>query len=99
MATCPTEVPVVVPELADALAVSERTLQRAFKTWAGLGPLRFFTVRRLHAFRRSIVAEGRRHGTIARAARRLGFTHLGHLSREYRSLFGESPTETLSRRT
>ena len=60
--------------------------------------MRYFTLRRLHEFRRRMLEGEPGRGLIAEAARESGFTHLGHLSEDYRELFGETPGETLGRK-
>ena len=95
VAQLPPEAPVVIPELAAALELSERTLQRAFLSWAGVGPRRYFAIRRLHAFRRRLFDVRPGRGAVSEAAARSGFHNRGRLARDYRELFGESPGQTV----
>ena len=88
----------LIPDVAESLRVSERTLQRVFRAWVGVGPLRYFTLRRMHVFRRRLLGGRRGRGAIGEAAAATGFTHAGRLSRDYKALFGESPRETLRRK-
>ena len=62
------------------MKVSERTLYRAFEQWVGSGPYEFFTLSRLHAFRRDLVTGDPYRGKIARAARANGFEELSRLA-------------------
>ena len=85
-------------DLARALNVSDSTLHRAFVTWAGVSPGRYFAIQRLHAFRQSLLES--RSGTaspVTRAATEAGINHLGRLAGDYRKLFGENPSQTLRR--
>lgn len=88
---------VPIPRLARQLAVSERTLFRAFKQCLGLAPQEVEQLRRLHEFRARLVARGPGRGRVAEAAAEAGFGHLGRLSGLYRAHFGERPSETLRR--
>ncbi len=87
-----------VDALAAELSTSPRTLYRAFANCLGMGPYEYFTVLRLHAFRRAVQRGGRVPGAVTRAASDLGFEHMGRFARRYRRLFGELPSQTLRRR-
>jgi AraC-like DNA-binding protein len=83
-----------VPDLCLALHVSRRELEFAFRTTFDQSPRDYLQALRLHAIHRAL-----RHGraSVTRAAFDHGITHLGRLAAHYRSLFGESPNETLTR--
>ena len=87
-----------VPALARCVKVSERTLYRAFDQWVGIGPYEFFTLSRLHAFRRDMLTGPAQRGKIARTARANGFEELSRLAQLYKRHFGELPSETLAKR-
>ncbi len=89
---------VPIPKLARELAVSERTLFRAFRQSLGMGPREVDQLRRLHEVRAMLLARGPGRGRVAEAAAEAGFTHLGRLADLYRRHFGELPTQTLARR-
>ena len=84
-----------IPTLARYLKVSERTLYRSFDHWVGVGPYEFFTLCRLHAFRRQLLTGPLHRGKITRAAKTNGFEELSRLSQIYKRHFGELPSETL----
>ncbi len=86
-----------VSDMASALAVPMRSLQRAFTTWTGMSPGRYFSLCRLHEFRKLLGEVGPISGAVTRAATDAGFDHLGRLARDYRELFGETPSESLYR--
>ncbi|MEM8885409.1 MAG: helix-turn-helix transcriptional regulator [Planctomycetota bacterium] len=81
--------------LAAELGISVSSLHRAFESWAGVSPGRYFAIERLHRFRRRLCRNGPRRGAVTRAALDCGFEHLGRLSADYRRQFGESPRDTL----
>ncbi|MCP5247067.1 MAG: AraC family transcriptional regulator [Candidatus Accumulibacter sp.] len=83
--------------LASELHVSWRTLHRAVKEWAGVGPQAYFQLLRLHRFRRQLLLFRAPGESITAAAHALGFENMGRLSRLYRSYFGELPRQTRRR--
>lgn len=89
--------PVSVPQLCLALRVSRRELEYAFRSNFDLSPHAYLQALRLNAIRRRLLRNARRRETIAEIALANGLTHLGRFSASYRSLFGESPMETLRR--
>lgn len=83
--------------IADALQVGRRTLHRAFLEHVGQSPARYFLHRRL-----SLVHETLNRGeaaSVGDAALGHGFWDLGRFAMQYRRLFGEPPSQTLTRRT
>jgi transcriptional regulator GlxA family with amidase domain len=87
-----------VTDLCRAAAVSERTLENAFKEVMGLTPMSYLVRLRLHRVRQAL-QEGT-HGTTTVSAEALnwGFWHFGEFSRAYKDCFGELPSDTLRRR-
>ena len=86
--------PPTVGEICTQLGVSRRTLQSCFQATWGMGPLAWLNTLRLNAVRRQLkTAE-----SVTEAATRFGFWHFGHFARDYRELFGETPSQTLRRR-
>lgn len=77
-------------ELADRLGVGRRTLERRFRAAVGVGPA---TLARLLRFRAAARALGSpREGSISAVAHACGYADHPHLSREFRSLAGMSPS-------
>jgi AraC family ethanolamine operon transcriptional activator len=74
---------------------SERTLRTAFHECYGMSPMAFLKKVRLQGLRRDLRDAAPRADTILRLAARWGFWHMGHLGRDYKWLFGETPSETL----
>jgi AraC family ethanolamine operon transcriptional activator len=85
--------PLSVAELVSALDVSRRTLQYAFQEALGINPASYLRVERLNRVRRAL---GNAQ-SVTEAATRFGFWHFGHFATEYRTLFGELPSETFRR--
>lgn len=88
-------VPVYTEQLCAALGVSARRLHDAFRATLGTSPHAYLKLRRLMLARRAL--QGRRGGPglVKSVALDHGFWHFGHFARDYRVLFGESPSETL----
>jgi AraC family ethanolamine operon transcriptional activator len=84
-----------VEQLAAAAGVSERTLRDAFQRYFGLAPVRYLNRRTLHQVRRALKASDPSAATVTDIATQFGVWELGRFARDYRSLFGELPSETL----
>jgi AraC family ethanolamine operon transcriptional activator len=89
--------PITVAELCRELGVSRRTLQYAFGEVLGTNAVAFLRALRLNGVRRDLRnrATGPRE-KVQDAAARWGFWHLGHFVTDYRRMFGELPSQTLS---
>jgi AraC-like DNA-binding protein len=87
-----------VTDLCRAAAVSERTLEYAFKEVLGLSPMAYLTRLRLHRARDALLAAAPRSTTISAEALKWGFWHFGEFARAYKACFGEAPSETLRRK-
>lgn len=90
--------PITLGRLALACGVASRTLQAAFQSRHGLGPMQWLREQRLQAVHDTLRDAGAADATVAAAALRFGFTHLGEFSQAYRRRFGETARETLRRR-
>ena len=93
------QTPFDIPTLCRALAVSERTLRKAFQKIRGLPPCRRLRTLRLSGARQALLSAHDRCETVTEIATSFGFVELGRFSVEYRKIFGESPSETLGRRS
>jgi AraC family ethanolamine operon transcriptional activator len=89
--------PVTSEELRTALSISERTLRRHFHDVYGASPARFLRNRRLHLARRALRSPVNATVNVTEVCTGLGFYDLGRFASDYRSMFGERPSETLRR--
>jgi len=87
-----------VTDLCTVAAVSERTLQYAFKEVMGLTPLAYLIRLRLNRVRQALMAATHGSTTVSAEALRWGFWHFGEFSSAYKTCFGEAPSETLRRK-
>ncbi|MEO1068996.1 MAG: helix-turn-helix domain-containing protein, partial [Cyanobacteria bacterium J06638_6] len=89
--------PVTLAALADSLFSSQRTLLYAFEQVLGTSPMAYLKVLRLQAVNRLLKAQGSQSKNILSIAADHGFYSHGHFSRDYKTLFGERPKDTVSR--
>lgn len=86
-----------VTDLCRAAAVSERTLEYAFRAVMGLSPTAYLTRLRLHRVHQALLAADPGSTTVTHEAMEWGFWHFGEFSRLYKKCFGELPSDTLRR--
>ncbi len=82
-------------ELCQALALSRRSLHRAFREELGVGPKTYLRLRALSAARKALIAGRETGASVTQVALDHGFWELGRFSVTYRMMFGESPSQTL----
>lgn len=83
-------------DIAAAVGVSSRVLQKAFSQHCDYSPMRFVTQSRLYRIRAEL--EGSTPDTkIVEVMMRYGITQGGKFAKEYQQLFGEKPSDTLKR--
>jgi AraC-like DNA-binding protein len=85
-----------VGELAEALHLSPRTLERAFRDRVGLPPRTFQRILRLQSALSALRSDARR--SIAEVAFASGYADHAHLTREFRSFIGCTPSDFRARR-
>jgi len=85
-----------IGELCDAVGVSWRTLDYAFKEHFEVSPKKYLMAIKMNAVRKELRSVGRR-STITSIANRWGFWHMSQFAMEYRKFFGELPSETVIR--
>jgi AraC-like DNA-binding protein len=88
--------PIYTQEIAAALGVGQRLLTAAFSAVYGMSVHRYLLLRRLHLVRRLLMSPAGASTRIKTVALDHGFWHLGQFTRDYRAMFGETPTETLA---
>jgi len=86
-----------VADICVTFGVSRRTLQRAFQEALGVGPAHYLILRRLSAARSRLAVSDPRTERVTNVALEHGFWELGRFAVQYRSMFGEKPSETLRR--
>jgi AraC-like DNA-binding protein len=89
------ERPFSLAEVAKEVGSSTRSLGRAFQRRHGMGPMAFWRRSRFEAARRDLFLADPHQASVTEVANRYRFAHLGRFAVTYRSLFGESPSDTL----
>lgn len=87
--------PITVSDLCAHIRVSRRTLQYSFQDVLGTNPARYLRNMRLNGARREIRCQTDERAPVADIAARWGFWHPSRFAAEYKSLFGELPSQTL----
>lgn len=88
--------PLTVTRLCQISNVSRRTLQYCFQQGVGMSPMQYIRDCRLNDIRRILLKENNQIG-IACLALNFGFFHLGTFNHQYKTLFSETPTQTMQR--
>jgi AraC family ethanolamine operon transcriptional activator len=87
-----------IKQLCSVAGTSHRTLEYIFQEKYQISPKAFLTARRLHAARQQLLSS-RQTATakIVDIANQYGFWHLGQFAKDYRSIYGELPSQTLKK--
>ena len=89
---------VYLDEVCAALDTSGPTFRRCCEQHLGMSPMKYLGLRRMNLARRELQRRDS-HTSVTATAMNFGFWHLGRFAYDYRSLFGESPSATLARRS
>jgi transcriptional regulator GlxA family with amidase domain len=86
--------PLHIPFICKSCNVTERTLRSAFKAILGTTPYRYLRTLRMTEARRALM-NAEPGTTVTLVAMQFGFLELGRFSGEYKTTFGERPSDTL----
>jgi AraC family ethanolamine operon transcriptional activator len=86
-----------IQDLVEELNISIRTLQYNFKGKLGISPKHYLQNLRLNAIRKELLQQNVDEVNISNIALKYGFFHPSHFTLEYKKLFGETPTQTLTK--
>lgn len=86
--------PLKISDVARALGITTRTLETVFRESLDVTPQNYLKTARLYGFRRSL-RDAEPSVKISEVANQWGFWHIGQLAADYRSRFGELPSQTL----
>ncbi|MFB9948712.1 AraC family transcriptional regulator N-terminal domain-containing protein [Rhizobium puerariae] len=86
--------PVIIPDLAASAGMSVTSFHRHFKAVTGYSPLAFQRHMRLLEARKLLTAGS---ANVSRVAYQVGYLSPSQFSREYKSMFGNSPVADLHR--
>ncbi|WP_273822777.1 MULTISPECIES: helix-turn-helix domain-containing protein [Pseudomonas] len=88
--------PLSILDLCNHIGASRRKLQYCFQETLGINPVAYLRALRLNAVRREL-RDGPYGQGVQEMAARWGFWHLSRFAHDYRTLFGETPSQTLRR--
>ncbi len=83
---------ITISQLCEITNVSRRTLQYSFETILGITPLQFLRISRLNGVRRTL-HDNTQNISVSDIASHWGFWHLSQFSKDYKTLFGELPSQ------
>jgi AraC family transcriptional regulator, ethanolamine operon transcriptional activator len=89
--------PVYTDDICAALGTSATRLHQAFSSTFGISPHRYLKLRRMGMVRAALLSRSGPWHSVKAAALSHGFWHLGQFARDYRDLYGETPSGTLAR--
>jgi len=84
------EDPILIADVAIAVAMSERHLERSFKALTGQSPLKYYRLMRLKKARQRVLYST---DTITEIAQSVGYAGSGPMARHYTAEFGVHPTD------
>lgn len=87
--------PITVGDLCERLNISRRMLNYCFLEVFGTNPVQYLRTLRLNGVRRELRETSGSTTAIRDIASKWGFWHLSRFAAEYRTLFGELPSDTL----
>ncbi len=92
------EWPLTIAKLADTAEIGERSLQKGFQRHLGMSPMAYLRQIRLARVHEQLNRADPAELTVAEAASRWGFVHLGRFASAYRQRYGAPPSQTLRAR-
>lgn len=90
-------IPPRIDDMCEEIGTSERSLRDAFKACTGLSAGAYLKAVRLNQVRSALKAGPPDTILVQDAAFNWGFFHMGQFASDYKSLFGEAPSQTLSK--
>lgn len=85
-----------IPDILKELNISESQLHYLFKKEYGITPKKYLQYLRLNAIKKELLLADPHSVNIAEIAQKYNFFHMSHFSLEYKKLFGQTPSKTLS---
>lgn len=89
---------VSIADVCGHAGVSRRSLESIFRSFVDIGPASYIRNLQLHRVRRDLLSSDDHGESIGDIAARHGVWHWSRLSRSYKLLFGELPSQTRARR-
>ena len=87
--------PLTLQKLCEELETSSTALSCGFQEVFGVSPMAYIKMQRLNGLRRALMIADTKLLTVMEVAHEWGFWNAGHLSQDYKEMFGELPSKTL----
>jgi AraC family ethanolamine operon transcriptional activator len=84
---------IISTDICQEVGVSQRTLEYTFKHYYNISPKAYLKKIRLNKFHQALLKKSR-DISINELAEKCGFSHRGHLARDYQKLFGKLPSKS-----
>ena len=84
-----------IQDIVEKFNITEKTLQNSFKSLFGITPKRFMNLLKLNRAHEELQLSDMQIRNVSDIATKWGFSHFGRFAKEYQSLFGILPSETL----
>jgi AraC family ethanolamine operon transcriptional activator len=85
-----------IQNIAEQFNISDKTLQNSSKSLFGFTPKHFMVLLKLNRAHEDLQSSDIQTTNVSDIATKWGFSHFGRFAKEYRSLFGVLPSETLN---
>ena len=82
--------------LTNELDISESQLHHAFKKEYGITPKKYLQQLRFNTIKKELIAANPNSVTITDIAYKYNFLHMSHFTKEYKKMFGQTPSQTLN---
>jgi len=89
--------PITITDMSRACATTSRTLERVFRAEFGATPKQYITKARLSKARRALF-QNSLETSITDIASSCGFLHMSQFAKDYKTQYGELPSQTRQRR-
>ena len=82
-------------DFSEIVLGSMRTLEYAFNQHYGMSPKKYLRARQLNFVMRDLTYKSPQDTTVTEIANYWGLSHMGQFAKDYSTLFGERPKDTL----
>lgn len=87
---------ITIQSIVEDFNISDKTLQNSFKSLFGITPKHFMILLKLNCAHEDLQHSDAYTTNVSNIAIKWGFSHFGRFAKDYKSLFGVLPSETLA---
>jgi AraC family ethanolamine operon transcriptional activator len=88
--------PLTLQKLCEELETSSSALSCGFQEVFGISPMAYIKIQRLNGVRRALTNANPNTITVMNVAQEWGFWNAPHFAKDYKEMFGELPSKTLT---